>query len=115
MRWGSQPMPRNGASAAQSRIATMPSKEAYVHVFPGSEYRPVPAGLLRIEQNGRRAAGLFFYGRHYAERPQSFALDPGALPLVAGIDYRQPERDLDEGGGGLFLVFQDALPDRWGR
>lgn len=92
----------------------MPSREIYAHVFLPGEFKAVPAGLLAIEQGGRRASGRFFYGQHYVERIKAFALDPEVLPLVAGVDYLQPERDV-ELGGGLFLAFQDALPDGWGR
>jgi serine/threonine-protein kinase HipA len=90
------------------------SREIYVHVFPPSALEPVPAGKLAIEQDGRFASGTFFYGRRYAARADAYALDPAVLPLVPGVDYHQPLRDIDQ-GGGLFLVFQDALPDGWGR
>jgi serine/threonine-protein kinase HipA len=90
------------------------SREIYVHAFPPGALQPVPAGKLVIKQDGRFAGGTFFYGRRYAARGDAYALDPAVLPLVPGIDYQQPLRDLDE-GGGLFLVFQDVLPDGWGR
>jgi len=90
------------------------SRDLYVHAFLPGTAEPVPAGKLVIEQGGRFASGTFFYGRRYAEREDAYALDPGVLPLVPGVDYRQPSRDLEQ-GGGLFLVFQDALPDGWGR
>lgn len=81
--------------------------------MPGAS-QPVPAGKLAIAQDGRFASGAFFYGRRYAARAEAYALDPAVLPLVPGVDYHQPPRDIEQ-GGGLFLVFQDALPDGWGR
>lgn len=90
------------------------SREIYVHAFMPGAAQPVPAGRLAIAQDGRFASGVFFYGRRYAARAEAYALDPAVLPLVPGIDYHQPPRGIEQ-GGGLFLVFQDALPDGWGR
>jgi serine/threonine-protein kinase HipA len=90
------------------------SRALYVHAFLPGATQPVPAGKLTVDQEGRLAAGTFFYGRRYAARPEAYALDPEVLPLVPGVDYRQSLRDLDQ-GGGLFLALQDALPDGWGR
>ncbi len=90
------------------------SREIYVHAFLPGASQPIPAGKLAIAQDGRFASGTFFYGRHYAARADAYALDPAVLPLVPGVDYHQPPRDIEQ-GGGLFLAFQDALPDAWGR
>jgi serine/threonine-protein kinase HipA len=68
------------------------------------------AGVLALSDpgvNGRYAAE-FRYERRWLESTQGFALDPESLPLSSGIftgfNLNPP-----------LAVFNDALPDRWGR
>lgn len=59
-----------------------------------------------IAANGR-AEGAFRYAREYLEREDAFALDPVSLPLKAEpFSIAHP---------GIFGVFEDSLPDDWGR
>lgn len=62
----------------------------------------IKAGELAAD--GRRCA--FRYQPEYLEREDAFALDPVNLPLKSG------EQMLDR---VLFGVFEDSLPDAWGR
>lgn len=52
--------------------------------------------------------GSFQYAREYIDHPEAFALDPRHLPLGS----REYFADRPEGVHG---VFEDALPDDWGR
>lgn len=68
------------------------------------------AGVLALGDpgiNGRYAAE-FRYERRWLESKQGFALDPESLALSTGIfsgfNLNPP-----------LAVFNDALPDRWGR
>lgn len=77
-------------------------------VFIELQGKQVPAGRLRIVEDGRYSRSEFAYGRRYLERPDAVALDPVQLPLgpdlmVTGEDY------------GLFNATRDASPDAWGR
>lgn len=59
-----------------------------------------------IAENGR-GKGAFRYDREYLEVGDAFALDPVSLPLRTdsfAIDHP-----------GIFGVFEDSLPDDWGR
>ncbi|MBK5275830.1 MAG: type II toxin-antitoxin system HipA family toxin [Desulfuromonadales bacterium] len=62
--------------------------------------------VCEIAENGR-AGGAFRYHREYLELPGAFALDPVSLPLKSDtFPVRHP---------GVFAVFEDSLPDDWGR
>lgn len=52
--------------------------------------------------------GAFQYTASYLEHPKAFALDPVSLPL-------SPNEFIAERKEGIFAVFEDALPDDWGR
>lgn len=70
------------------------------------EHRPVGEMVCEIAENGR-SKGAFRYDREYLERGDAFALDPVSLPLKPdsfSIDHP-----------GIFGVFEDSLPDDWGR
>lgn len=70
------------------------------------EHRPVGEMICEIADNGR-GKGAFRYDREYLERGNAFALDPVSLPLKPdsfAIDHP-----------GIFGVFEDSLPDDWGR
>ncbi len=69
-------------------------------------HRPVGEMVCEIADNGR-AKGAFRYDREYLERGDAFALDPVSLPMKPdsfSIDHP-----------GIFGVFEDSLPDDWGR
>ncbi len=55
-----------------------------------------------------RKQGAFRYDNDYLHHPLTFAIDPVALPFVPG----NFETDLNS---GVFQVFEDSLPDTWGR
>jgi len=62
--------------------------------------------VCEIESSGR-GRGAFRYAPDYLNRSESFALDPVSLPL------REGEFSVDH--PGVFGVFEDSLPDDWGR
>lgn len=68
----------------------------------------IPAGemVCEIADDGK-GRGAFRYAPDYLRRPDAFALDPIALPLRDG--------DFTVDHPGVFGVFEDSLPDDWGR
>lgn len=67
--------------------------------------RPVGETVCDISENGR-ATSAFRYNQEYLARADAFALDPVSLPLKTGsFSNERP----------LFGVFEDSLPDDWGR
>ncbi|RLC24655.1 MAG: type II toxin-antitoxin system HipA family toxin [Deltaproteobacteria bacterium] len=71
----------------------------------------VKAGELAIDEPDARGAlkGQFRYIPEYLENPKAFPLDPLHLPLSADtIDADRPH-------AGVHGVFEDSLPDDWGR
>ena len=54
-------------------------------------------------------AGQFRYTSEYLDHPGAFPLDPFHLPLTADT------LDADRPGAGVHGVFEDSLPDDWGR
>lgn len=69
---------------------------------------PVLAGemICEIEANGR-GRGAFRYAPGYLRRRGTISLDPVSLPLDDGeLTIEHP---------GIFGVFEDSLPDDWGR
>lgn len=71
----------------------------------------VKAGaLVAADPDPRGAlAGQFRYGPEYREYPGAFPLDPLQLPLSAEIF------EADRPRSGVHGVFEDSLPDDWGR
>ncbi|MEI6206832.1 MAG: type II toxin-antitoxin system HipA family toxin [Desulfuromonadales bacterium] len=67
---------------------------------------PVGEMVCEIGGNGK-GRGAFRYEREFLERDDAFALDPVSLPL-------KPESFSVE-HPGIFSVFEDSLPDDWGR
>ena len=70
------------------------------------EHQPVGEMVCDFSDNGH-GKGAFRYDREYLERDDAFALDPVSLPLKPdsfSIDHP-----------GIFGVFEDSLPDDWGR
>ncbi|MEJ2611531.1 MAG: HipA domain-containing protein [Candidatus Thiodiazotropha sp.] len=79
-------------------------KEAFVWIWLPGETEPVVAGKLNLEGQSL----LFNYGKSYLERPnaipiydQELPLEPGVLPLSAGLNMPN--------------CIRDAAPDAWGR
>ncbi len=61
------------------------------------------------KQRGGRLQGEFRYAPEYLNREEAFALDPLHLPLVSEpMDSANPH-------AGIHSVFEDSLPDAWGR
>ena len=71
----------------------------------------VKAGELAIDEPDARGAleGQFRYTPEYLENPKAFPLDPLHLPLSVDIF------DADRPRAGVHGVFEDSLPDDWGR
>lgn len=71
----------------------------------------VKAGELAIDDPDARGAlkGQFRYTPEYLENPKAFPLDSLHLPLSADIF------DADRPHAGVHGVFEDSLPDDWGR
>jgi serine/threonine-protein kinase HipA len=62
--------------------------------------------ICEIAENGR-SRGEFRYEREYLQREDAIELDPVSLPLKAG--------SFSTDHPGIFGVFEDSLPDDWGR
>jgi len=77
--------------------------------MPASEV--VKAGELAIDEPDARGAleGQFRYTPEYLKNPKAFPLDPLHLPLSGDIF------DADRPRVGVHGVFEDSLPDDWGR
>lgn len=56
-----------------------------------------------------RLQGQFRYSPEYLNHPESFPLDPIHLPLLVGVF------NADRPYAGVHGVFEDSLPDDWGR
>jgi len=70
------------------------------------DHRLVGEMICEIAENGRSRTA-FRYEQEYLERSDAFALDPVSLPLTS--DSFLTERP------DMFGVFEDSLPDDWGR
>lgn len=81
-----------------SVIVTLPDGQ---RLFSGELYSTDPDSRGKIE-------GSFQYDQGYLSHPQAFALDPAHLPLG-------PEEYETDRPEGVHSVFEDALPDDWGR
>lgn len=80
--------------------------EAIVFIELGGSM--VPAGKLRITEDGRFSKCEFAYGGRYLDRPDAVAIDPVQLPLETGIVTAPADFP-------LFNAIRDAAPDAWGR
>lgn len=69
-------------------------------------HQPVGDLVCEVEENGRTRSA-FRYRSEYLSRSDAFALDPVSLPLGAETFTRSAH--------GIFGVFEDSLPDDWGR
>lgn len=71
------------------------------HILCGEIFTTLPDARGRIE-------GSFKYSSQYLSHPSAFSLDPVNLPLeTKEFETLRPE--------GVHGVFEDALPDEWGR
>lgn len=70
------------------------------------DHRLVGAMVCEITENGR-ARSAFRYDRDYIESLTAFALDPVSLPLKSDSFTTDSQ--------SIFTVFEDSLPDDWGR
>src|SRR5688572_1059220 len=81
----------------------------YVHLAHGA----VPAGRLRMIEDGRSSYAEFEYGARYLERADRLTIDPVALPLPPQGErspvFRTPAQFANFNG------IRDAAPDGWGR
>lgn len=68
----------------------------------------VPAGKLRITEDGRYSKCEFAYGARYLNRTDAVAIDPVQLPLETGMVTAPADFP-------LFNAIRDAAPDAWGR
>ncbi len=72
-----------------------------------------PAGPQRVGEmiceiaDGEEGRGNFRYDTAYLQQPDALALDPISLPLS--------EKTFSIGPPGVWGVFEDSLPDDWGR
>jgi len=81
----------------------------------------VKAGKIAVEGPDTRGAlkGRFRYAMEYLKHPKAFSLDP----LNLGRDDKDPNKpplpaktfDADRARAGVHGVFEDSLPDDWGR
>ena len=70
-------------------------------IFCGEIFTTLPDSRGKIE-------GAFRYARDYLDHPKALPLDPKHLPL-------DPQEYIAERPEGVHGVFEDALPDDWGR
>jgi serine/threonine-protein kinase HipA len=79
--------------------------QAEVHVSIGGA--TIRAGTLYTRRNRGVDSATFSYDPQYVGHPDAFALSP-ELSFEGGTHHTGP-------GQGLFGVFEDCSPDRWGR
>lgn len=70
------------------------------------DHLPVGEMICEIAESGRTRSA-FRYEREFLGRRDAFALDPVSLPLKANT--------FTTDRSGIFGVFEDSLPDDWGR
>jgi serine/threonine-protein kinase HipA len=82
-----------------------------LHVWLTLEDPPILAGELIVDDPDSRGAlrGQFRYSQSFLNWQHSFSLDPVHLPLSPKIF------DADRPRSGIHGVFEDSLPDDWGR
>lgn len=82
----------------------------YVYgIFPNKEIVEIGRLLSRNLRSRQQLEGFFRYSPSYLRHPLAYALDPVHLPL----DSRTFTADSRE--TGIHHVFDDSLPDAWGR
>lgn len=89
----------------------MAQVERFVTIELPDERRPVPAGLLAMQEVGATTEfSRFSYGLRYVDRANAMPVDPLSLPLDGPLIDVAPY-----GGLALFGALRDATPDYWGR
>ncbi len=78
-------------------------------VFPDGQIIQVGRLLSRNLANYGQYEGFFRYSREYLDHPKAYAIDPLHLPLA------DETFSADNQNTGIHLVFDDSLPDAWGR
>lgn len=89
----------------------MATTNIYVYVYLPGEYKPTPAGMLKMIEDGRDSYATFRYGQLYLQKNNCIPVDAISLPLHSHetqIVYRTEE------GFKLFNGIRDASPDGWG-
>lgn len=78
-------------------------------IFPDSEHVRVGRILSRNLGSPGNREGFFRYDPAYLNDPRAYALDPEHLPLDEKVF------SANNGETGIHAVFEDSLPDAWGR
>lgn len=78
-------------------------------VMPAGEVLYAGRLLSRNLGSPDRKEGFFRYDQAYLQNPAAYALDPIHLPLRPGTF------SAERGESGVHAVFDDSLPDAWGR
>lgn len=82
----------------------------YVYaVFPDKEIVPIGRILSRNLGNPGRYEGFFKYSPSYLSHPKAYPIDPVHLPLAEKVF------SANNGETGIHAIFDDSLPDAWGR
>ena len=63
--------------------------------------------VCEINPSNGKGRGAFRYSKDYLDHPVAYAIDPVSLPLG--------ENSFPVDHPGVFGVFQDSLPDDWGK
>ncbi len=87
-----------------------PEINLYVHgIFPDGRIVEVGRLLVRNLLNYQNQEGFFRYAPSFLEHPMAYAIDPVHLPLTdQTFAARLPQH-------GIHYLFDDSLPDAWGR
>lgn len=82
----------------------------YVHgIFPDGRIVEIGRLLVRNLLSYRNQEGFFRYAPSFLDHPLAYAIDPIHLPLTSGTFTA----DLPQ--TGIHFIFDDSLPDAWGR
>ena len=90
-------------------------QELIVYAYLPGETESVPAGVLKMTEDGSDVLGSsFVYGQRYLNRANAIEVDPVSLGFKAGQQVRNVEL-FPRGGLVEFGGIRDAAPDQWGR
>ncbi len=76
--------------------------------FPDGKLCPCGELITTRPDKRGKIQGTFQYAKPFLEHPLAFALDPENLPLTLQVNSADRPQ-------GVHAVFEDALPDDWGR
>lgn len=89
-------------------------KALLVHAFLPGATESVPAGKLRLQEEGvDLRSSRFIYGLKYLKRNGAVEIDPVGLGMLKG--QRVAGQELFAQESALFGGIRDAAPDAWGR